>query len=43
MHRDSLKTFLRCQKVFADNSQAAFLVLNNTAMKLRRFPPILLI
>jgi hypothetical protein len=38
MHRDSLKTFLRCQKVFADNSQAAFLVLNNTGHETEAFP-----
>jgi hypothetical protein len=38
MHRDSLKTFLRCQRVFADNRQAAFLVLNNTGHEAEAFP-----
>jgi hypothetical protein len=38
MHRDSLKTFLRCQRVFADNPQAAFLVLNNTGHEAEAFP-----
>jgi len=38
MHRDALKTFLRCQRAFADNSQAAFLVLNNTGHEAEAFP-----
>jgi hypothetical protein len=43
MHRDALKTFLRCQRVFADNPQAAFLVLNNTGHEAELFRLILLI
>jgi hypothetical protein len=38
MHRDSLKTFLRGQRAFADNPQAAFLVLNNTGHETEAFP-----
>jgi hypothetical protein len=38
MHRDSLKTFLRVQRVFADNGRAAFLVLNNTGHESEAFP-----
>jgi hypothetical protein len=38
MHRDSLKTFLRCQRFFAENPQAAFLVLNNTGHEAEAFP-----
>ena len=38
MHRDSLKTFLRVQRMFADNPRAAFLVLNNTGHESEAFP-----
>jgi hypothetical protein len=38
MHRDALKTFLRCQRSFAENPQAAFLVLNNTGHEAEAFP-----
>jgi hypothetical protein len=38
MHRDALKTFLRCQGSFAENPQAAFLVLNNTGHEAEAFP-----
>jgi len=38
MHRDSLKTFLRVQRMFADNARAAFLVLNNTGHESEAFP-----
>jgi hypothetical protein len=38
MHRDALKTFLRCQRFFAENPQAAFLVLNNTGHEAEAFP-----
>jgi hypothetical protein len=38
MHRDALKTFLRVQRAFAENPQAAFLVLNNTGHEAEAFP-----
>jgi hypothetical protein len=38
MHRDALKTFLRCQRLSAENPQAAFLVLNNTGHETEAFP-----
>ncbi len=38
MHRDSLKTFLRVQRAFAENSKAAFTVLNNTGHAAEAFP-----
>jgi hypothetical protein len=38
MHRDALKAFLRCQRSFAENPQAAFLVLNNTGHEAEAFP-----
>jgi hypothetical protein len=38
MHRDALKTFLRCQRFFAESPRAAFLVLNNTGHEAEAFP-----
>lgn len=38
MHRDSLKTFLRVQRAFAENPRAAFTVLNNTGHATEAFP-----
>lgn len=38
MHRDSLKTFLRVQRAFAENPKAAFTVLNNTGHAAEAFP-----
>lgn len=38
MHRDSLKTFLRVQRAFAENPEAAFTVLNNTGHATEAFP-----
>ena len=38
MHRDALKTFLRCQRFFVESPQAAFLVLNNTGHEAEAFP-----
>ena len=38
MHRDSLKTFLRVQRAFANHPKAAFLVLNNTGHETEAFP-----
>jgi hypothetical protein len=38
MHRNALKTFLRAQRKFAEDSQAAFLVLNNTGHEAEAFP-----
>ncbi len=38
MHGDSLKTFLRVQRAFAENPRAAFAVLNNTGHAAEAFP-----
>lgn len=38
MHRDSLKTFLRVQRAFAENPKAAFTVLNNTGHATEALP-----
>ena len=38
MHRDAVKTFLRCQRFFSGNPKAAFLVLNNTGHESEAFP-----